>query len=83
MTQAREQAEYTTGAFLAVVNNDAAKVRVDRSSHALTQCTDTTSPTTQIEEYLDYGVLPHEARDDKGNTLLHKAVQQGNKVGLN
>ena len=35
----------------------------------------------KVEEYLDYGVLPQEARDEKGNTLLHKAVQQGDKVG--
>ena len=33
--QAREQAEYTTGAFLAVVNNDEAKVRADRSTDTL------------------------------------------------
>merc|ERR1711871_189498 len=33
----------------------------------------------RAEEYLDYGVIPQEARDEHGNTLLHKAVQQGNK----
>ena len=32
-----------------------------------------------VEEYLDYGVLPQEARDEHGNYLLHIAVQQGNK----
>jgi len=32
-----------------------------------------------VEEYLDYGVLPQDARDENGNYLLHIAVQQGSK----
>lgn len=33
----------------------------------------------EVEEYLDYGVLPQDARDEHGNYLLHIAVQQGSK----
>lgn len=34
---------------------------------------------SEVEEYLDYGVLTQEAMDANGNTLLHIAVQQGLK----